>query len=51
MGRRVVITGLGTVAPTGIGTEAFWNACKEGTVGIGPITAFDASAFKAKLAA
>ena len=51
MGRRVVVTGLGTVAPTGIGTEAFWNACKEGKVGIGPITAFDASAFKAKLAA
>ena len=29
--RRVVITGLGVVAPNGIGKEAFWSACVNGT--------------------
>ena len=28
--RRVVITGLGVVAPNGIGKEAFWSACLDG---------------------
>lgn len=41
--RRVVITGVGVVAPNGIGREAFWNACKDGHSGIGPIRSFDAS--------
>ena len=27
--RRVVVTGLGVVAPNGIGKEAFWSACVE----------------------
>jgi len=41
--RRVVITGVGVVAPNGIGREAFWNACIDGHSGIGPIRSFDAS--------
>ncbi len=41
--RRVVITGVGIVAPNGIGREAFWNACVDGHSGIGPIRSFDAS--------
>lgn len=40
--RRVVVTGIGIVAPNGVGREAFWNACKNGKTGIGPITSFDA---------
>ena len=34
--RRVVVTGVGVVAPNGIGKEAFWSACVEGRSGIGP---------------
>ena len=30
MSRRAVITGIGVVAPNGIGTEAYWQATKEG---------------------
>ncbi|SRR5260221_3585774 len=38
--RRVVITGLGTVAPNGLGNEAFWRATRDGLSGIKPITRF-----------
>jgi 3-oxoacyl-[acyl-carrier-protein] synthase II len=48
--RRVVVTGLGVVAPNGLGREAFWDACTNGQSGIGPITAFDASTFPIKIA-
>jgi len=41
--RRVVISGLGVVAPNGIGKDAFWNGCINGHSGIGPIRSFDAS--------
>ena len=49
--RRVVITGLGTVNPLGNTTAESWAAAKAGKCGIGPITQFDASEFKCKLAA
>ncbi|HEV3257933.1 MAG TPA: beta-ketoacyl-[acyl-carrier-protein] synthase family protein [Gemmataceae bacterium] len=49
--RRVVITGLGIVAPNGIGKEAFWNACVDGRSGVGPIRSFDASGHAVKIAA
>ena len=48
--RRVVVTGLGVVAPNGIGKEAFWKACVEGQSGIGPIRCFDASAHPVRVA-
>jgi 3-oxoacyl-(acyl-carrier-protein) synthase len=48
--RRAVITGLGVVAPNGIGTEPWWQATKEGRGGIGPITHFDASRYSTVLA-
>ncbi len=51
MKRRVVITGLGAVTPTGNNVDTFWNSCKEGKVGIDRITKFDTSDFKVKLAA
>ncbi|MSR53977.1 MAG: beta-ketoacyl-[acyl-carrier-protein] synthase family protein [Gemmataceae bacterium] len=48
--RRVVITGLGVVAPNGIGKDDFWNACVNGRSGVRNITAFDASTFPVKIA-
>lgn len=40
---RAVVTGIGVVAPNGIGTEAFWKATVEGVSGLRPITRFDTS--------
>src|SRR5438874_9514566 len=49
--RRVVVTGLGIVAPNGIGKDAFWSACLDGRSGVGPIRSFDASGHPVKIAA
>ncbi len=49
--RRVVITGLGVIAANGIGKEAFWEANIKGILGVGPITRFDTSQFRTKIAA
>ena len=51
MSRRVVITGMGAVTPIFNNVEDFWSNIKKGTVGIGPITKFDTSDYKAHLAA
>lgn len=51
MKRRVVITGMGAVTPTGNCVDVFWNSCKEGKVGIDRITKFDTADFKVSLAA
>src|SRR6516165_2283724 len=48
---RVVITGVGVVAPNGVGKEAFWSACLNGRSGVGPIRSFDASGHPVKIAA
>jgi len=48
--RRVVITGLGVVAPNGIGKDAFWDACVAGRSGVRPITRFDASPLPTRIA-
>ncbi|MDY3712036.1 MAG: beta-ketoacyl-ACP synthase II [Agathobaculum sp.] len=48
---RVVITGMGAITPVGNDVESYWAALKAGKCGIGPITRFDASEFKVKLAA
>ena len=48
--RRVVITGLGAVTPVGLTAAESWEAVKAGKCGIGPITLYDASNMKAKLA-
>ena len=47
---RVVVTGLGAVSPVGIGVSANWEALLAGRSGIGPITAFDASALPVRIA-
>jgi minimal PKS chain-length factor (CLF/KS beta) len=45
-----VITGLGIVAPNGIGAPDFWAATLAGTSGIGPITRFDPAGYPVRLA-
>jgi minimal PKS ketosynthase (KS/KS alpha) len=47
----VVITGLGVVAPGGIGVKAFWQLITSGRTATRPITAFDAAAFRSRIAA
>ena len=47
---RVVVTGLGAVAPNGIGVERFWDNLIHGVSGIGAITRFDASKHDTKIA-
>ena len=49
--RRVVVTGLGVVSPVGSDVETCWNNLTAGFNGIGPITYFDTTNYKAKLAA
>ena len=49
--RRVVVTGMGAVSPLGHSVEESWSKMKEGVHGIGPITQFDTTDYKAKLGA
>ena len=51
MSRRVVVTGLGAITPIGNDVDSFWNSLKEKKVGIGPISYFDTTDYKAKVAA
>lgn len=48
--RRVVITGLGILAPNGNGKDAYWNALINGQSGIKRIAAFDPSPFSTQIA-
>lgn len=47
---RVVVTGMGVIAPNGIGLDAYWKSLLEPKSAIGPITLFDASNFKSRIA-
>lgn len=49
--RRVVITGMGVVAPNGIGIEPFWDSLVHGRSAISKITRFDASSYPSQIAA
>jgi minimal PKS ketosynthase (KS/KS alpha) len=49
--RRVVITGVGVMAPGGIGTKNFWQLISEGKTATRPISSFDASNFRSRIAA
>lgn len=48
---RVVVTGIGIVSPVGIGTREAWSALLSGTSGVAPITLFDTTQFRVKIAA
>ena len=48
MSRRVVITGLGVIAPNGNSTEESWRNTVAGISGIRPITSFDISDFSTR---
>lgn len=50
-GRRVVITGVGVLAPGGIGVKNFWSLLSEGRTSTRGITFFDPSAFRSRIAA
>ncbi len=50
MKRRVVVTGVGLVIPTGIGVKAAWQNVCAGKSGIGPLTRFDTKGFETKIA-
>jgi len=49
--RRVVITGMGVVAPNGIGIDNFWDSLVHGRSGVRRITRFDASSYPTQVAA
>lgn len=51
MRRRVVVTGMGLVIPTGIGVGTAWKNVCEGKSGIGLLTRFDTNGFETKIAA
>ncbi|HXF68267.1 MAG TPA: beta-ketoacyl-ACP synthase II [Thermoflexus sp.] len=48
---RVVVTGMGAITPLGNDVETFWQNVVAGRSGVGPITLFDASAMKTRIAA
>lgn len=48
--KRVVVTGLGALTPLGNNVEETWKNLVAGVSGAGPITHFDASAFKTQFA-
>ena len=50
MANRVVVTGMGAITPLGNSVETFWEGLKKGKAATAPITKFDASNAKVKLA-
>ena len=48
--KRVVVTGIGIVNPSGIGKEQFWQNMTEGKSAIGEIDRFDPTNFPTKVA-
>ncbi len=51
MDRRVVITGIGVVAPGGVGRPAFWERITSGKSAVRTISAFDPAPFRTQIAA
>ncbi len=49
--RRVVVTGIGVVAPNGTGIDNFWNSLVQGQSAVKKITYFDASSYPCQVAA
>ncbi|MGQ0774941.1 MAG: ketosynthase chain-length factor [Pseudonocardiales bacterium] len=50
MTNSVVVTGLGVLAPNGLGAEHYWEATLEGRGGISRLTRFDVTKYQAQLA-
>ncbi|MFE0804697.1 ketosynthase chain-length factor [Streptomyces sp. BB1-1-1] len=50
MSASVVVTGLGVVAPNGLGTEEYWSAARVGKSGIGRLSRFDPAQYPSRLA-
>lgn len=48
--KRVVVTGMGVVAPNGIGLKEFWNSLVEGISKVSKIESFDVSEFSTQIA-
>ena len=48
--RRVVITGIGAVTPIGTGRRDFWDGVRTSRRGVGPVTCFDASGLRTRIA-
>ncbi|MFI7665392.1 ketosynthase chain-length factor [Nocardia sp. NPDC049526] len=46
----ILVTGMGVLAPNGLGVERFWEAVLDGRGGIAPLTRFDTSRSTARLA-
>jgi act minimal PKS ketosynthase (KS/KS alpha) len=51
MQRRVAITGIGVVAPGGVGTKEFWSLLSDGRTATRKITFFDPGPFRSQVAA
>lgn len=49
-GRRVVITGVGTINPLGYSVEEYFSNLEAGVSAAGPITRFDATKFRSRIA-
>jgi 3-oxoacyl-[acyl-carrier-protein] synthase II len=49
-GRRVLITGMGSVTPYGPGVDVFWDNLVAGKSAIGPLTAFDPTPYGTRVA-
>jgi len=47
---RVALTGIGVVTPIGTGKREFWEGVRSGRRGVGPLTRFDASALRTRIA-
>src|SRR2546430_5136226 len=50
MSRGAVITGMGVIAPAGIGVDAFWEGVSSGRSFLSPVTRFDTTRFASKMA-
>lgn len=50
-GRQVAVTGIGVIAPGGVGRKQFWDLLTSGRTATRPISTFDASQFRSRIAA
>ncbi|MFD9904245.1 beta-ketoacyl-[acyl-carrier-protein] synthase family protein [Streptomyces sp. NPDC059063] len=51
MARRVGVTGIGVLAPGGVGVKNFWNMLVDGRTATRPLTFFDPTPFRSQVAA